>query len=70
MPQIVYPSAGALPNSFANESIEFMHPLVPIEVLPEFGPPGRRIFRAKAHGGWDAPGPFMSDIGTLLPMAL
>ncbi len=40
------------------------------EVHPEFGPPGWRIFRAKAHGGWDAPEPFMSDIGGLLPMAL
>lgn len=39
-------------------------------VLPDFGPPGWRIFRAWAHGGWDAPEPFMSDIGTLLPMAL
>lgn len=41
-----------------------------IEVLPGFRPPGWRIFRAWAHGGWDAPEPFMSDIGALLPMAL
>lgn len=42
----------------------------PFDVRPDFGPPGWRIFRAKAHGGWDAPEPFMSDIGGLLPMAL
>ena len=40
------------------------------EVLPFFGPPGWRISRAWAHGGWDAPEPFMSDIGGLLPIAL
>ena len=40
------------------------------DVSPDFGPPGWRIFRAEAHDGWDAPEPFMSDIGGLLPMAL
>lgn len=40
------------------------------EVLLDFGPPGWRMSRALAHGGWDAPEPFMSEIGTLLPMAL
>jgi len=40
------------------------------DLLPDFGPPVWSIFRAGAHGGWDAPEPFMSDIGGLLPIAL
>ena len=40
------------------------------KVRPDFGPPDRRIFRANAHDRWDTPEPFVSDLGTWLPMAL
>ena len=40
------------------------------EVHPDFGAAGAGIFRVKAQFGGGADEPFISEIGTLLPIAL
>lgn len=39
-------------------------------MIPEFRPAGAGIFRGMAHVGGGASEPLMSEIGTLLPIAL
>lgn len=40
------------------------------ELLPPFGPPGRKFSGGIAQGGDDTIEPFISDTGGLLPIAL
>jgi hypothetical protein len=55
-----------LPPSF----IQFEFAPAVFEVLPDFGPAGAGIFGVMAQLSGGADEPFISEIGTLLPIAL